>query len=189
MKKNLTSKVAALAATTGLALAALVGVAGTASAAPGDTTTTFILTASGGLSVSPPASAALGSQATGTASITAALGSVTVADARGALLGSWTASVVSGNFTTGAASANETISKTNVSYWSGLATANTGTAVLVPGQLLVANKVAIDTSKTAFSATGVVGNNTAVWDPTVIVTIPSAAVIGTYSGIITHSIA
>jgi len=61
--------------------------------------------------------------------------------------------------------------------------------VFGPGQLLVANKVTLATSRTAFSASALVGNNTASWNPTVNVTIPSAAVAGDYTGTITHSIA
>jgi hypothetical protein len=34
-----------------------------------------------------------------------------------------------------------------------------------------------------------VGNNTTTWNPTLIVTIPSTAVAGTYTGTVTHSVA
>jgi hypothetical protein len=185
MKTSLTTKLATAAAATGLALAALTGTASPAQAA--DTTTTFTLTG-GGLAVSAPASSALGSVATGTATATAQLGSVTVSDARGALLGAWTSAVTSTDFTTGLATANETIVNDSADYWSG-AVASTGTGVFVPGQLLAANKVTLAASRTAASATGVVGNNTATWNPTVIVNVPSAAVAGAYSGTITHSVA
>jgi hypothetical protein len=148
---------------------------------------TFQLTA-GSLTVSDPADKSLGSGATGTASITSQLGTVTGTDNRGSLLGTWTATVSSTDFTTGGATADETIAKGQVDYWSGAATASTGTAVRVPGQLLAANKQALSTSRTAFSATGVVGNNTASWNPTVVVNVPAQAVAGTYSGTITHSV-
>jgi hypothetical protein len=151
------------------------------------TTTTFTLTA-GALTVTAPAAADLGTGAVGSP-ISASLGNVTVADNRGTLLGSWTASVSSTDFTTGAASANETIGRANVTYWSGAATATTGTAVRVPGQLLAANAVALSESRTAFSATGAVGANTTTWQPTVVVTPPAAAVVGAYTGTITHSVA
>lgn len=181
------SKLATLALSTGLAVAGFAGIAGPAQAA--DTTTTFTLTG-GALSVSSPASSALGSAATGATSTTPALlGSVVATDARGALAGSWTASVTSSDYTTGAGSANETIAKANADYWSGAATASTGTAVRVPGQLTALLKQTLATSITGFSASATVGNNTTTWNPTVSVTIPPQAVIGAYSGTITHSIA
>lgn len=148
---------------------------------------TFTLTA-GLLQVSDPANTALGSVATGTSTLTNSLGTVTVSDARGALNGTWTASVASTDFTTGGATAAETVTKDLVDYWSGAATSTSGTAVRVPGQLLAVNKQALSASRTAFSATGVIGNNTASWNPTVVVNIPAQAVAGTYSGTITHSV-
>ena len=158
-------------------------------AAPADAAqgVTFTLTA-GALTVSDPANKALGTVATGTASITNTLGSTSVTDNRGALLGTWTSTVASTDFTTGGATADETITKDLVSYYSGAATAFTGVAVLVPGQATVLNAQDMSVSRTAFSATGVVGNNSATWNPTVIVSIPSDSVAGTYSGTITHSI-
>jgi hypothetical protein len=151
------------------------------------TNTTFEIT-SAGISVTPPASADLGSVTTAD-SISTALGSVTVADGRGTLLGTWAASVESSDFTTGDETANETIGKANVSYWSGAATASSGTAVRVPGQLLAANAQALSASRTAFSATGTLGTNSTTWNPTIVVAVPAAAVAGTYSGTITHSVA
>ena len=157
-------------------------------ATSGDTTTTFTLTA-GNLAISSPASASLGSVGTGTATTSAQLGAVSVTDTRGALLGSWTTSVSSTDFTTGGATADETIVKAQADYWSGAATSTTGTAVFVPGQLLVANKQTLGSSRTAFSATSIIGNDTAAWNPTVIINIPAQAVAGAYSGTITHSVA
>ncbi|HEV2890727.1 MAG TPA: hypothetical protein VGX28_10155 [Frankiaceae bacterium] len=148
---------------------------------------TFTLTA-GALQVSDPADKALGTVATGTASITSTLGNTTVTDNRGALLGTWTASVAGTDFTTGLGTADETITKDNVSYYSGVATASSGTAVRVPGQATPLTSQALSASRTAFSATGVVGNNSTTWVPTVVVTIPSDSVAGTYSGTITHSV-
>lgn len=184
------STLTTIALSTGLALSGVAAFAGTAQAATtAPTTTTFTLTA-GSLAITAPASKDLGTIATGTANTTAALlGSISVSDGRGALLGAWTASVVSSAFTTGAATSNETIAAAQADYWSGAATATTGVGTFTPGQLLVANKVTLGTSRTAFSAAVVVGNNTATWDPTVSVNIPAAAVAGAYTGTITHSIA
>ena len=174
-----------------LALALSVASAGSmiAFTAPADAAqgVTFTLTA-GSLTVSDPADKSLGSVATGTASISNTLGNTTVTDNRGALLGTWTSSVSSTDFTTGGATADETITKDNVSYYSGAATASSGTAVRVPGQATALLAEDLSASRTAFSATGVVGNNSTTWVPTVVVTIPSDSVVGTYSGTVTHSI-
>lgn len=171
-----------------LGLAVLAGLASPAQAA--DTTATFTLTAGGGLALTAPATSALTGGATGASATTPTqMGNIVVSDTRGALLGSWTASVTSTDFTTGAASAAETIAKANADYWSGAAISPTGTAVRVPGQPLAANKVTLASSGTAFSASGVTGNGTTTWNPTVGVTIPAAAVAGTYTGTITHSVA
>jgi hypothetical protein len=75
-----------------------------------------------------------------------------VTDNRGALLGTWTASVSSTDFTTGGATANETIAKGQVTYWSGPATATSGTATFTPGQLASVNAQDLSVSRTAFSA-------------------------------------
>ena len=179
---------AAIAAIGAAALACTASLVPAHAATSGDTTTTFTLTA-GNLAISVPASASLGSVATGTGTTSAQLGAVQVSDGRGALLGSWTSSVTSTDFTTGGATSNETITKGNADYWSGAATATTGVGTFTPGELLVANKVALSASRTAFSATVVVGNNTATWNPTMIINVPSAAVAGTYSGTVTHSVA
>lgn len=157
-------------------------------ATSGDTTTTFTLTA-GALAITAPASADLGSVATGTATTSAQLGSIAVSDGRGALLGTWTASVASTDFTTGGATGNETIAKANADYWSGAATATSGVGTFTPGQATALLKVTLGATRTAFSSAAVVGNNTATWNPTVIVNVPSAAVAGAYTGTITHSIA
>jgi len=148
-----------------------------------------IIVTAGVLSISVPASASLGSVATGVATTGAQLGTVTASDARGALLGAWTTSVTSTDFTTGTATANETIAKASADYWSGAATATSGVGTFTPGQLLVANKVTLGASRTAFAATVVVGNNSVSWNPTMIINVPSAAVAGVYSGTVTHSLA
>lgn len=174
-----------------LALALSVATAGSmvALSAPADAGQGVTFTLTGGLlQVSDPADKSLGSVATGTATVSNTLGNTTVTDNRGSLLGTWTASVSSTDFTTGAASADETILKADVDYYSGVATASTGTAVRVPGQAAAVAAQDLSASRTAFSATGVVGNNSTTWVPTVVVNIPSDAVVGTYSGTITHSI-
>ena len=186
---KLRSKLTATGISVGMAISGLAGVAGPAMAAvTDDTTTTFTLTA-GLLSITAPASQDLGSVATGSASTASVqLGPVAVGDARGTLLGTWTASVASTDFKTGPGSANETIANANADYWSGAATATTGTGSFLPGQALAANEVTLASQRTAFSASLLVGNNTAQWNPTVNVNIPAASVAGVYSGTITHSV-
>ncbi|MCU7827134.1 hypothetical protein [Kitasatospora sp. DSM 101779] len=141
----------------------------------------------GTLSISLPATAALGSAAPG-GTLSAALGSVTVSDQRGVASSTWAATVSATNFTTGAGAPAQTITTANVSYWSGQATNVNGTVVVTPGQSDAAAKQALSASRTAFSSTGN-GNSSASWTPTAVVTIPAAAVAGTYTGTITHSVA
>ena len=184
-RARLTVGAAVLAAATAAALVAPTA----AQAAPsGDTTVTFTLTA-GALSITTPASAALGSAAAAAGTITAQLGTVTVTDARGLLLGAWTTSVSATSFTTGGATGPETLANAAVSYWSGAATATTGLGVSIPGQALAGNAQDLSTSRTAFSKTAGVGNNSSAWNPTLIVTVPAAAVAGLYTGTVTHSVA
>lgn len=153
------------------------------------TTVTFTLTG-GALTITAPATANLGSAAVGTATLSGSLGAVTVTDARGALLGTWTASVISTDFTTGGGTPNETVPATAVNYASLVAT-TTGTATFTPGQATLAAAAPLNTTTplTAYSASAIIGNNTASWNPTLVVNIPAAAVAGVYTGTVTHSVA
>jgi hypothetical protein len=170
-------------------LAAVLGMLATAVPAKGaDTTTTFAL-AAGSLSISAPASKDLGTGSTGSGTVSAQLGTVTVTDTRGTLLGTWTASVSSTDFTTGGGTANETVGNGQVTYWSGTATASSGTGVFTPGQASALNAQTLGASRTAYAGTALVGNNSVSWNPTVTVNVPAAAVAGTYTGTITHSVA
>jgi hypothetical protein len=150
------------------------------------TTTTFTLSG-GALNISAPATAGLGTGASGSTTFSAQLGSVTVTDARHGLTG-WTATVSSTDFTTAGGGANKTIAKADVSYWSGAATASTGVAVFTPGQLTAQLAQDLSAARTAFSASAVVFDNSATWNPTVIID-PTGATAGDYSGTITHSVA
>ncbi|MEV6862025.1 hypothetical protein AB0M44_13615 [Streptosporangium subroseum] len=155
-----------------------------AAAAPtGDTIVTFEITA-GTLDITVPATADLGAVAAGATSVSGQLGAVTVTDTRGALDATWTATVSSTSFTTGGATAAETIPASAVTYTPGAATATSGTATFTPG-----TAADLATPITAFSATAIVGNNSATWNPTITVALPPAAVAGTYTGTITHSVA
>ncbi|MDX6350417.1 MAG: hypothetical protein QOF84_5207 [Streptomyces sp.] len=137
------------------------------------------------LSISAAAAANLGSGVPG-GTITGHLGSVTV-DATG--IDSWTATVSVTNFTTGGGSPAETIPKSSVSYWSGPATARIGTGTATPGQATAAQAQILSTSRTAFSLQSGAPVTAVTWNPTLIVSVPAAAVAGTYTGTVTHSVA
>ncbi|MEU0885860.1 hypothetical protein ABZ345_45415 [Lentzea sp. NPDC005914] len=159
-----------------------------------DTTVTFLVSSgtsttfailSGPLSVSAPEPVDLGT-AGPSSSITSPLGTVTVTDMRALLAPTWTVTVSS----TGGGMTGETIAATGVTYWSGLDTASSGAgAVFVPGQPAASDQVAISTSRTAFSLSSGLGNNSVSWNPTLSVTIPEAAVSGECTATVTHSAA
>jgi len=166
------------------ALALTVIAAGSANAV--DTTTTFTVN-SGSISISAPESANLGNAAPG-AAITAQLGAVTVTDERALLTATWTLSVSSTAFTTGGGTPAETVATTSVGYWSGPATATTGSATFVPGQAATGNQVSLSSERVAFSVTAGVGNNSLTFNPTAVVNVPASAVGGVYTGTVTHSL-
>jgi hypothetical protein len=174
---------AALGATT--VLGATAGPASAASS--GDTTTTFTVTG-GALNITVPDVANLGSGNPG-GTVTAQLGAVAVTDGRAALPAAWTASAASTAFTTGGGTGPETVANGNVSYWSGPATATTGSGTFTPGQVNAGAEATMNTTLTAFALSGGAGDNSATWNPTVSVAVPAGAVAGTYTGTITHSVA
>ncbi len=139
----------------------------------------------GTLTISLPSTTALGSAAPG-GTVSAPLGPVTVSDGRGLATSTWTATVSATTFTT--SGGTQTITTSNVSYWSGPSTATNGTVTSTPGQNDASAKQALSSSRTAFSSTGN-GNNSTSWNPTLVITIPSTAVAGTYTGTVTHSVA
>ena len=150
-----------------------------------DTTVTFTLTG-GGIDISAPASVSLGSSS-GSA-FSGQLGAITVTDGRNAADASWEASVTSTDFTTGGATTVETLGAADdVAYWSGAATSTTGNGTFVPGQDAVGDAAPI-AFNVAFVHVDGTGNNSATWNPTVVVTPRGDSVAGTYSGIVTHSV-
>jgi hypothetical protein len=169
-----------------LVCAAAVVLAQDAAAARADsspTTATFTING-GSLSITTPGSASLGTVTVGAPSVSAALGTVTVSDQRAQLSGSWTATVSTSTFTTGAGTAPLTIPIANVGYVPGSASTTSGTGTFTPG-----SGGALSTAQTAFTATAETGVTSCSWSPTVTVTLPSAVVVGTYTGTITHSVA
>jgi hypothetical protein len=142
----------------------------------------------GSLSISVPATATLptvvpGGRASGQ------LGTVTVTDTRGSGPATWTATVSATAFITGGGSAGETIPLTSTSYWSGPATAVTGSGTLTPGQPLSINAVNLSSARAAFSLAAGSSLNSASWNPTLVISVPAAAIGGRYTATITHSVA
>ena len=101
-------------------------------------------------------------------------------DARSAAAGSgWVASVIASAFTPPAGPA---IPASAISYTAGAIT-KTGTATYTaddPGDLT--GVVA------AVTATGITGDNSATWNPTISVAVPGGTIAGVYSATITHSV-
>ena len=159
----------------------IVAVALPASAAPGDTTAT-VTVEGGSLSITVPgATAHLGTRANTVAAgtISGPLGEVQVLDARSAAAGStWTASAISTAFT----GQSPALAATGISYSAGTI-AKVGTATYVannPGSLVGVAPVV--------TATGITGDNSATWTPTITVAVPGGSVAGTYTAVITHSV-
>jgi hypothetical protein len=137
----------------------------------------------GALSISEPvASNNLGTVAdtvNGTI-VSGPLGQVQVNDARGAAAGSgWVASVISTAFTPPAGPA---IPASAISYTAGVIT-QVGTATYAAN-----DPVNLTGVSSAVTATGITGDNSATWDPTIHVTVPGGMASGVYSATITHSV-
>ena len=166
--------------TASIATALALGVALPAAAGP--TTATVEITG-GSLSISVPADAgSLGSTANtvqGT-TISGELGQVQVNDARGAAAGSgWVASVISTAFTP---AAGPTIAASAVGYTAN-AIVKVGTATYTANDPANLTGVA-----PAVTATGITGDNSATWTPTINVAVPGGMAAGVYSATITHSV-
>ncbi|MDI1463405.1 fibronectin type III domain-containing protein [Catellatospora sp. KI3] len=145
---------------------------------------TLVLAALGGLAISVPESASLGTAGAGGGPVTGRLGVVTVTDDRGPAAGSWTASVSMTDFTTGAGAAGEMIPGSAVVYSSGPAVLTTGTGLFVPQP-----GTAMDARRFAAGWQGPpAGANSAAWNPGLAVTLPAGVVAGTYRAVITHSV-
>ena len=116
----------------------------------------------------------------GGGTINGSLGQVQVNDARSAAAGSgWVASVISTAFTP---SAGPTIAASAVSYTAGTI-AKTGTATYTAND--PANLTGVSA---AVTATGITGDNSATWNPTINVAVAGGMAAGIYSAIITHSV-
>lgn len=151
-------------------------------AAAGPTSATVEITG-GSLSISVPADAgSLGTTANTVlgSTISGPLGEVQVNDARSPAAGSgWVASVISTAFTP---SAGPTIPASAVGY-----TANA--IVKVGTATYTANDPAdLTGASPAVTATGITGDNSATWTPTINVAVPGGMAAGVYIATITHSV-
>jgi len=131
-----------------------------------------------------PASANLGAGDPGT-TITGTLGgNVVVTDLRATLGGAWTATASSTDWTTGAGTTNEIIPAGDATYTPGTI-AVTGTS----NAATQGHTITLSGSPQNVVTATVTGNNTATWDPTIAVAVPTAAVGGVYTAILTQSVA
>jgi len=155
------------------------GLAPQAMAAP--TTATVTITG-GSLSITVPPTADLGSRTNTvlSGSISGSLGEVQVNDARSAAAGSgWVASVISTAFTP---DTGPTIGAASVGY-------TAGPIVKVGTATFTANDPAnLTGASAAVTATGITGDNSATWSPTINVAIAGGKAAGEYEGTITHSV-
>jgi len=154
--------------------------------AAADTTgaTAATVTVTGGaLSITVPTDAGnLGTRANSVAggTISGLLGTVQVSDARSAAAGSgWVASAISTAFTP---TAGPAIAASAVSYSAGAIT-KVGTATYTANNPSNLTGVA-----PVVTATGITGDNSATWDPTITVTVPGGMAAGVYFATITHSV-
>jgi hypothetical protein len=167
------------------AVAALLplGIAAPASATAPGVSAASITVLGGALSISVPTDAGvLGTRtnSVGGGTISGPLGQVQVNDARSAAAGSgWVASVISTAFTPPSGPA---IAASAVSY-------DAGTVVKVGTATYTANNPPDLTGVApAVTATGITGDNSATWNPTISVLVPGGTAANVYSATITHSV-
>jgi hypothetical protein len=156
------------------------GLAGPAAAA--ETTATVTVTG-GALSISVPVSAGNLCTRENTViggTISGQLGEVQVNDARAAAAGSgWVATVISTAFTP---NSGPTIGAAEVGYVAGPIT-KVGTATFTAN-----NPTNLTGVVPAVTATGITGDDSATWDPTINVFVAGGMAAGIYSGTITQSV-
>jgi uncharacterized membrane protein YjjB (DUF3815 family) len=166
-----------------IAIAAGMLTLGIALPASADPTAATVTVLGGVLAITVPTdSGNLGTRANTVAggTISGSLGQVQVNDARGAPAGSgWVASVISSAFTPPAGTA---IAASAVGYTAGVIT-KVGTATYTANDPPVLTGVS-----PAVTATGITGDNSATWNPTINVLVPGGMAAGVYSAIITHSV-
>jgi hypothetical protein len=154
-----------------------------AAPAAADTTGATITVVGGVMEInSPDLSANLGSRSNVVqgGEIAGALGQVVVTDARSAAAGAgWVASAISTAFTQ---VAGPSIAAGAVSYEAGTIT-KFGTATYVAN-----NPASLSGVAPVVTASGITGDNSATWTPTIRVAVPGGAAAGVYLATITHSV-
>jgi hypothetical protein len=161
------------------------GAALPASAAAGDTPA-FITVDGGTLSITvSSATANLGTRANTVdgGTISGSLGQVQVLDARSPAAGSgWVVSVISTAFTRVTPTAGPAIAASAVGYAAGTIV-KVGTATYTAD-----NPPNLTGVAPAVTATGITGDNSATWNPTINVFVPGGSPAGVYTATITHSV-
>jgi hypothetical protein len=170
----------------GLLVAAATGMLTLGCAVPASaqgTTSATVTLIGGALSITVPADAGnLGTEENTVlgGTISGPLGQVQVSDARSAAAGSgWVASVISTAFTP---PAGPTIGAAAVGYTAGTIT-KVGTATFTAN-----DPSGLSGTVPAVTATGITGDNSATWNPTINVTVAGGKAAGVYAGTITHSV-
>jgi hypothetical protein len=152
-------------------------------AGPGQSAAT-VTVQGGSLTITVPTDAGnLGTLANTVAggTISGPLGQVQVNDARSAAAGSgWVATVIATAFTP---PAGPTIAASSVGYTAGPIT-KVGTATYAANDPTDLTGVV-----PAVTATGITGDNSATWNPTINVFVPGGKAAGVYTAVITHSVA
>lgn len=187
----------------GTTAAFLAGLAVAAAPASADTTSATFTLSTGGLSLSVATNPTVnlgGSNvlAVGARTVAAALNSTTVTDSRGLLLSSWKVQVTGSDWVTGAATTTDatddyTIPKANGNMYVDVADAAALTLSGALGGLVVSqvataaapgNLAAVPQGGTAptLVAGTTASTGTLTYTPTLSVTVPAAAIAGTYSG-------
>lgn len=172
----------------GTVLAAVAGLALTGS--PAEATSVTFSLSGGSLSVAQPSGTAAltGGALAGLAgtALTGSLGSTTVTDQRGGITG-WTSTIAQ---TTAFTNGETTIPAASTKAWVASAIVPTGVAVVTSGTYLTqATGLALTSTAQSFvTATAVVGNNSATFNPSIAVTIPGNATAGDYAGVITQTV-
>lgn len=176
VRRNALIASAAVVITLGIALPT------SAYATPGGTSASVTIEG-GSLSITVPVAAGnLGTVANAVNGeiVSGPLGQVQVNDARDAVAGSgWVASVIATAFTPVAGPA---IPASDVSYTAGPIT-QVGTATYTPD-----NPNDLTGVSPAITATGITGDNSASWTPTISVAVRGGMAPGVYSATITHSV-
>jgi hypothetical protein len=136
----------------------------------------------GALTISVPATSNLGTytNTVGGGELSGSLGEVTVSDARSAAAGSWWVATVIATALT--PSAGPTIGAALIDYRCGDIT-KVGVATFV-----ASDQIGLAAVVPVVTASGITGDNSATWNPTITVNIDGGKAAGTYTGTITHSV-